>query len=207
MRRILVVLVILAVGIAGLAALWIFRGREIPAFIDRYRTVGTQSTPIQSIAYEASGTGGTLICDDVSFSLNDVRPGLSVSVGSTKDNQLAVASSGKVFAFGPLKSTSKDTAERLVTALPPGDHALVTTRHSVLAWPTPFDINLNDRSIAVLETPHLLRNCVEEIRRRQSADALALRAIFLSRKGLGRRIYNAARLHGSDSSRNQGVTG
>ncbi len=142
MRRILVVLVILAVGIAGLAALWIFRGREISSFIDRYWTVETQSTPIQSIAYEGSGTGGTLICDGVSFSLNDVRPGLSLSIGSTKDNQLALASSGKVFPFGPLKSASADTTERLATAPPPGDQALVTTRHSVLAWPTPFDLNL-----------------------------------------------------------------
>jgi hypothetical protein len=36
MRRILVVLVILAFGIGGLGALWIFRGREILSLIDRY---------------------------------------------------------------------------------------------------------------------------------------------------------------------------
>ena len=76
MRRILVVLVILAVGIGGLAALWIFRGREISSLIDRYWPMETQSTPIQSIAYERSRTGDTLICDGVSFSLNDVTPGL-----------------------------------------------------------------------------------------------------------------------------------
>src|SRR5262245_66550251 len=75
----------------------------------------TQSTPIQSIAYEGSGTGGTLICDGVSFNLNDVKPGLSLSVGSTKDNQLALASSGKVFPFGPLKSASENIIERLAT--------------------------------------------------------------------------------------------
>ena len=123
MRRILVVLVILAVGIGGLAALWIFRGREISSLIDRYWPMETQSTPIQSIAYEGSGTGGTLICDGVSFSLNDVKPGLSLSVGSTKDNQLALASSGKVFPFGPLKSASENTIERLATAPPPADYA------------------------------------------------------------------------------------
>jgi len=142
MRRILIVLVTVAVATAAVAALWIFRGREISSFIDRYWTMETQSTPIQSIAYEGSGTGGTLICDGVSFNLNDVRPGLSLSVGSTKDNQLALASSGKVFPFGPLKSASEDTAERLATVPPPGDHALVNTRHSVLSWPAPFDLNL-----------------------------------------------------------------
>src|ERR1700745_3421238 len=108
MRRIIVLLVIVAVAAAALVALWIFRGREISSFIDRYWTIETQSVPIQSIAYEGSGAGGTLICDGVSFSLSEVRPGLSLSVGSTKDNQLALASSGKVFPLGPLNSLSGD---------------------------------------------------------------------------------------------------
>jgi len=102
----------------------------------------TQSMPIQTIAYEGSETGGTLTCDGVSFSLNDVKPGLSLSVGSTKDNQLALASSGKVFPFGPLKSASENIIERLATAPPRAEYALVTTRHSVLIWPAPFDLNL-----------------------------------------------------------------
>src|SRR5512144_2466826 len=135
MRRMLMLLVIVVAGAATLAALWIFRGREILSFIDRYWTVETQSTPIQSIAYEGSGTGGILICDGVSFSLNDAKPGLSLSIGSTKDNQLALASNGRVFPFGPVKS--EDTVERLATAPPAGDRALVVTRHSVLSWPTP----------------------------------------------------------------------
>ena len=142
MRRVLILLVIVAIGVAVLAALWIFRGREISSFIDRYWTVEVQSAPIHSIAYEGSGTGGMLICHGVSFSLNDVTPGLSLSVGSTKDNQLALASSGKVFPLGPLKSVSEDTPERLATEPPPDDQALVTTRRSVLSWPTLFDINL-----------------------------------------------------------------
>ena len=142
MRRILVLLVIVAVGAPALLALWIFRGDAVSSLIDRYWTVETQSAPIRSIAYEGSGTGGILVCDGVSFSLNDVKPGLSLSIGSTKDNQLALASSGKVFPFGPLKSASEDTAERLAAAPSGGDQALVVTRHSGLSWPTPFEINL-----------------------------------------------------------------
>jgi hypothetical protein len=142
MRRVLIVIVVFVLSIASILALWIFRGREISSFIDRYWTVETRSAPIQSIAYEGNGTGGILICDGVSFSLNDVRPGLSLSVGSTKDNQLALASSGRVFPFGPLKSASEDTAEHLATSPPPGDQALVVTGHSILSWPTPFEMNL-----------------------------------------------------------------
>ena len=166
MRRILILILIVVVCTGSLAALWIFRGREISSFVDRYWTVETQSTPIQSSAYEGSGTGGTLICNGVSFSLNDVRPSLSLSVGSTKDNQLALASSGKVFPLGPLKSASEDTAERLATAPPPGDHTLVTTRHSVLAWPTPFDLNLMTG-----QSPSWKRNTYCEILWKKSAGA------------------------------------
>ena len=142
MRRIFILVVIFAVGAAALAAVWIFRGRQISSFIDRYWTVETKSAPIQSIAYEGSGSGGTLIIDGVSFSLNDVIPGLLLSIGSTKDNQLALASRGKVFPFGPLKPASEDNPEHLATAPPPGDQAFVITRHSGLNWPTPFEMNL-----------------------------------------------------------------
>jgi hypothetical protein len=166
MRRILILLVTLAVGAAALAALWIFRGREISSFIDRYWTAETQSAPIHSIGYEGSGTGGILIINDVSLSLNDVRPDLSLSVGSTKDNQLALATSGKVFAFGPLTSASEDSAEHLATALPPGDQAFLSARHSVLSWPTPFDINLMTG-----QSPSWKRHIYQEIRWKKSSGA------------------------------------
>jgi hypothetical protein len=166
MRRTLIVVVIVAAGAATLAALWIFRGREISSFIDRYWTVESQSTPIQSVAYEGSGTGGILICNGTRLSLNDLTTGLSLSFGSTKDNQLALATSGKVFAFGPLRSSSENAAERLITAPPPGDEALVATRHSVLSWPTPFDMNLMTG-----QSPSWKRNIYQEIRWKKSSGA------------------------------------
>jgi len=141
MRRILIPLVIVAVCVVSAAALWIFRGREISSFIDRYWTFEIQSAPIHSLAYEGNGSGGILFVNDLALSLNEVSPGLSLSVGSTKDNQLALASSGKVFAFGPLPSTAENTGNRLATVPPASDQAFLTTRHSVLSWPTQFDFN------------------------------------------------------------------
>jgi hypothetical protein len=166
MRRVLVVIVSLVVCAVSLAALWIFGGRKIASFIDTYWTIETECTPIHSVSYEGSGTGGMLIANDVSLSLNDVRPGVSISVGSTKDNQLALASSGKVFRFGPLTSTSEDTAERLATVAPPGDQAFLTTRHSVLSWPTPFDINLMTG-----QSPSWKRHIYQQIRWKKSSGA------------------------------------
>ena len=166
MRRTLILVVIVAAGAATLAALWIFRGREISSFIDRYWTVETQSAPIQSIAYEGSGAGGILICNGVSFSLNDLRPVLSLSVGSTKDNQLALATTGKVFPFGPLTSTSENTGERLAAVPPSGDQAFLATRHSILSWPTPFDMNFMTGQSASWK-----RHTYQEIRWKKSSGA------------------------------------
>jgi hypothetical protein len=142
MRRILIAFVILVLCIALLAVLWILRGREISSFIDRYWTIQIESAPIHAIAYEGSGSGGILIFNDIPFSLNEVSPGISLSVGSTKDNQLALASTGKVFPFGPLTSAADTESERLATVPPPTDQAFLVTRHSVLSWPNPLDFNL-----------------------------------------------------------------
>jgi hypothetical protein len=166
MRRILILLAIVAVGGVAFAAAWIFRGREISSFVDRYWTVEARSAPIQSIRYEGSGTGGILIANDISLSLNDIRPGLSVSVGSTKDNQLALASSGKVFPFGPLTSNSENAGEQLATRPPPGDQALLVIRHSILSWPTPFDLNLMTG-----QSPSWKRHIYYEIRWKKSSGA------------------------------------
>ena len=139
MRRFLTLLIIVAISAAAVTALWIFRGREISSFIDRYWTVESQSAPIHSIAYEGNGTGGILTFNNLKLSLNEISPGISLSVGSTKDNQLALASNGTVFPFGPL--TSENADERLSTAPSPTDRASLATRHGVLSWPTTFDLN------------------------------------------------------------------
>jgi hypothetical protein len=166
MRRLLILLVIVAAGAVTLTAVWIFQGRQISSFTGRYWTVETQSASIQSIAYEGSGTGGIFICNGVSLSLNNLGPGVSLSVGSTKDNQLALATSGKVFPFGPLASSSENTGERLAAVPQSGDHALLVDRHSVLSWPTPFDMNLMTG-----QSPSWKRHMYQEIRWTKSSGA------------------------------------
>jgi hypothetical protein len=137
MRKFLITLAILVGFIAAVSAMWIFGGRQISLFIDRYKTIETASARIDSITYEGSGTGGILRVNDLALSLNDTS-GPSPSIGSTKDGQLALAAGGKVFAFGPPRSE----AENLAAVPPAGDQAFVTIRRSALSWPTPFDMNL-----------------------------------------------------------------
>ena len=94
------------------------------------------------MVYEGNGTGGTLVFNDIPLSLNELKPGISLSIGSTKDNQLALASNGTVFPFGPLTSNADTAGEQLATMPPPTDQAFLATGHSVLSWPNPLDLNL-----------------------------------------------------------------
>jgi len=136
MRKILITLGILIAFIVAVFASWIFGGRQLSLFLDRFWTIETASSRINSVVYEGSGTGGILHVNDLALSLN-ARNGPSPTVGTTKNGELALADSGKVFAFGPPRSE----AENLATAPPPGDDAFIQIRRSVLSWPTPFDFN------------------------------------------------------------------
>ena len=82
MRRILITLGILIVLLIALSALWIWRGREISLFIDRFGTIEISSTRINSIVYEGSGSGGVLHVNNLALSLND-KNGPTPSIGTT----------------------------------------------------------------------------------------------------------------------------
>ncbi len=136
MRKVLVILGILIAFIIAILASWIFGGRQIALFFDRFGTIEMTSARIDSIGYEGSGTGGILHINDLELSLND-RNGPTPSVGTTKNDQLALADRGKVFAFGSVRSDS----ENHVTVPPTGDNAFIQIRRSILSWPTPFEVN------------------------------------------------------------------
>jgi hypothetical protein len=138
LRKILITLAILVVFFIAILATWIFAGRQLSLFIDRFGTIEIASSPIKSIAYQGGGTAGILIINDLKLSLNDTK--IPVSIGSTKDNQFAFASGGKVFALGPLSSAGENGAD-LATVAQAGDHAVFVTKRSVLSWPTPFEFN------------------------------------------------------------------
>jgi hypothetical protein len=136
MRKILITLGILVAFTISILATWIFGGRQFSLFLDRFMTIETASSPITSVVYEGHGSGGILHINDLALSLND-RNDPTPNVGTTKNGQLALADSGKVFAFGPPRSE----AESLATAPPAGDDAFIEIRRSILSWPTPFEFN------------------------------------------------------------------
>ena len=134
MRKILFTLAILIAFVIAFLATWIFGGRQISLFLDRFGTIETVSTRIHSLVYEGNGSGGMFRVNNLGLSLNDSN-GPAPSIGTTKDNQLGLATSGKVFAFGPAQ------AENLAVVSPAGDDAFIEIRRSILSWPTPFAFN------------------------------------------------------------------
>jgi hypothetical protein len=136
MRKILITLAVLIAVVIAFVAIWIFYGRQSSLFLDRFGTIEMTSARINSIAYQGNGTGGILRVNDLELSLNDSN-GPAPSIGTTKNDQLALADRGRVFAFGPVRTE----AENLATVPPGGDNALIETRRSILNWPTPFEVN------------------------------------------------------------------
>jgi hypothetical protein len=136
MRKILITLAVFIAVVIAFLATWIFYGHQISLLLDRFGTIEMSSTRINSIAYQGNGTGGSLHVNDLELSLND-RNGPAPSIGTTKNDQLALADREKVFAFGPVRTE----AENLATVPPAGDDASIEIRRSILNWPTPFEIN------------------------------------------------------------------
>ncbi len=136
MRKILIMLAVLIAVVIVFLAAWIFYGHQISLFLDRFGTIEMASARINSIAYQGNGTGGIFHVNDLELSLNDSN-GPAPSIGTTKNDQLALADRGKVFAFGPVRTE----AENLATVPLAGDDASIEIRRSILNWPTPFEVN------------------------------------------------------------------
>jgi len=136
MRKILITLAVFIAVVIAFLATWIFYGRQISLLLDRFGTIEVTSARINSIAYQGDGTGGILHVNDLELGLND-KNGPTPSIGTTKNDQLALADRGKVFAFGPVGTE----AENLATVPPTDDDASIEIRRSILNWPTPFETN------------------------------------------------------------------
>ena len=134
MRKVLIIILI----IVALAVVWLWRGRDLSAVADRFKTIQSESRPIDSIAYKGEGTGGTLQIGDVTLSLDEIRsPAARPNVGTTKDGQLALSYTGRVFPFGPVPlETQELKASRLSE-----DTATLSVEHGALAWPNFFEVN------------------------------------------------------------------
>src|SRR5438132_8145186 len=139
MRRVLIKVAIVVALLVAMSIPWIFGGRQLSLFLDRFGTVELISAPIRSISYEGNGSGGILRVNDLALSLNSLNPLLrSLEIGTTKDDQVALSFSGQVFNFAERRASQRN---ELAVAPLLGDDASIAMRRSAISWPTPFDLN------------------------------------------------------------------
>ena len=142
MRKILVALLLVIVTIS---ILWIFAGRQISEFVDRFKTVEVSSQRIETLTYERAGSGGVLSADNVELTLNLTELGDSkVNVGTTKDGQVALSFRGRVFPFGAVSAE----ADQLVAHVPADNVAKLSKEASLVPWPSFFERNFMPGSFA-----------------------------------------------------------
>ena len=140
-RKILITLLVFIALVATMSILWLFYGRQLSLFVDRFETLETTSSPIGSFTYEGKGTGGTLLINDLRLSLDPASSQIEAPhIGTTKDDQLALSFGGKVFSFGPVRTSAGAADETLGVTPQPGDDSSVSVSHSVLAWSEPFKL-------------------------------------------------------------------
>src|SRR5260370_19869814 len=133
MRRIVAGIGMIIALLVVISILWMFGGQGLSLFLDRFGTIEIASAPIESISYKGTGTGGDLLVKNLHLSLSPADPkSAEPQFGTTKDEQLALSLGGKVFAFGPLRSSTEET---LAAQPQSGNAASITIRHSFLCWP------------------------------------------------------------------------
>ena len=141
MRKILITLLVVIALVATMLILWLFCGRQLSMFIDRFQTIETNSQQVRSVTYEGNGITGVFLINDLHLNLDAANPqSAPVHIGTTKDRQLALSFGGKVFSFGPVSETSGSSEETLATAPQPGDRASIAVRRSALSWIEPLKL-------------------------------------------------------------------
>ena len=128
-----------ALAAAVLAVAWVFGGRQVTLFLDRFFTVRIVSLPVTPLTYY-SGT----------FQIGERTQGivlgnyqrLDLRIDSDSRGGLVLSNGGKSFPLGASTIESDMIGgPRYVLAPGPGDQITYTIERSALSWPTPFDFN------------------------------------------------------------------
>jgi hypothetical protein len=131
MKRVRRILIPALIVILTILILWVITGRQISEFVDQFKTQEIKSEPVHSISYQGTGEGGEF---EIHFSPGRLKLSLaplSPHIGTDKENQLALANTGRVFALGPMHSGDNDT---LAAELPGDDIAFIKFDHGFLPW-------------------------------------------------------------------------
>jgi hypothetical protein len=132
-------LIALALGVA-----WVYAGRQLTLFLDRFITIGAASLPVGPLEYDG---GGFLIGDlQMTFGgIDNLRSDLALCSDSA--HRVVLRTSGQFFTLGPRTNPVDPSGRPEIDFVPePGDELSFSTDRSALPWPTPFEFNFMSRS-------------------------------------------------------------
>ncbi len=133
------VLILPALVFAVLAIVWLFAGRQLVLLLDRVSTDRVESLPAGSFSYSPNGV---TIGD---YSLEATSPSgapYDVRIDVDAGGRVVLRSAGGVFPLGGRIGLPDNSGRPDIAFAPdPGDTVTLTLDRSVLAWPTPFDLN------------------------------------------------------------------
>jgi hypothetical protein len=134
-------LVVAVLAVAGLG--WIFGGRQLSLFVDRFGTAEIQRTSVAQLSYDGAERGGLLRLDSGILGTTglDHQP-FPLRIAPNENNKLVLTAAGRSFVLGELLSAPPQDFGAAFT-IQPGkeDDVSLTVRRSWLSWPTPFDFN------------------------------------------------------------------
>lgn len=123
----------------GLLAGWLFAGRQVSLFLDRFATVRVASLPTSPVEYD----GGGLRIGELAMTFvgsDNQRSDVTLHIDS--QNRVVLARGGQSFVLGPL-TRPPDPAGRpeLLFTPEPGDELSFSVGRSAMSWPTFFQHN------------------------------------------------------------------
>jgi hypothetical protein len=139
-RRILIQVAIVIALLAAMSILWIFAGRQLSLWLDSFGTADVKTLRLSSVIYEGAVTGGAFRIGDMILptSAPDNRP-FPINIQSDAHGGFVLTKDAKAFPLGKPRDENASAGRQFVPD--PGDELVLTTKKSVLSWPTPFDFN------------------------------------------------------------------
>jgi hypothetical protein len=143
LRRIILGTLVIAAALAAVGLGWIFGGRHLALFIDRFGTVEVQRTVVAQLGYDGMERGGLLRLGSgfLGTTGSDQQP-FPLRIAPNENNKVALTTSGRSFVLGELSSAPPQESGAAFAIQPEKeDEVSLTVRRSWLSWPTPFDFN------------------------------------------------------------------
>ncbi|MEN3369043.1 MAG: hypothetical protein V7609_1186 [Verrucomicrobiota bacterium] len=142
MRRIILRTLLAVAVLAALGLIWIFGGRHVALFIDRFGMVEVERTQVTQVAYDGADRGGLLRLGNGLLGTTGVdHQPFPLRIAPNDKKQVVLSTAGRSFVLGELSVPPQGSGATFTIQPEKEDEVSLTVRPSSFNWPTPFDFN------------------------------------------------------------------